>query len=45
MRLNNIAEIERWILGWGTHATVVRPEALRERLRDSALGVAGKYAG
>jgi hypothetical protein len=32
MRLNNLEEVERWLLSFGTHATVVRPKALRERL-------------
>ena len=36
--LNNLAEVERWILSWGTHATVVRPE----RLRDNLLKIAGE---
>ena len=37
--LNNLAEVERWILSWGTHATVVRPERLRENL----LKIAGEF--
>ena len=37
--LNNLAEVERWILSWGTHATVVRPERLRENL----LAIAGEF--
>jgi hypothetical protein len=28
-RLNSIEEAERWALSWGSHATVVRPRALR----------------
>lgn len=32
MRLNNLEEVERWLLSFGTHATVARPRALRERL-------------
>jgi predicted DNA-binding transcriptional regulator YafY len=32
LRLNAIEEAERWVLSWGSHATVVRPQALRERL-------------
>lgn len=39
LRLNNLAEVERWILSWGTHATVVRPERLRENL----LAIAGEF--
>jgi len=43
LRLNSIEEIERWILSLGTHATVVRPTALIERLKVSALGIVAKY--
>jgi predicted DNA-binding transcriptional regulator YafY len=32
LRLNNIEEVEKWVAGFGIHATVVRPEVLRERL-------------
>ena len=32
MRLSDLAEVEKWILSMGTHATVVRPQALRERM-------------
>jgi proteasome accessory factor B len=27
MRLNSLEEIERWVLSWGVHATVVAPPA------------------
>jgi predicted DNA-binding transcriptional regulator YafY len=32
MTLNNLEEVERWVLGFGGHATVVKPEELRERI-------------
>jgi predicted DNA-binding transcriptional regulator YafY len=32
MRLNSLEEVEKWVLSMGAHATVVRPEDLRERL-------------
>jgi predicted DNA-binding transcriptional regulator YafY len=32
LRLNSLEEAERWVLSWGSHATVVRPRELRERL-------------
>jgi predicted DNA-binding transcriptional regulator YafY len=44
MRLNSLEEIERWVLSWGTHAKVVEPAALRERVRKTAAAVAGRYA-
>jgi predicted DNA-binding transcriptional regulator YafY len=43
MRLNNIEEVEKWVMGFGAHATVVRPNALRERLRKTAVEVAERY--
>ena len=43
MRLNNLEEMERWILGWGTHATVVRPQALVERIRKIADELRKRY--
>jgi proteasome accessory factor B len=36
LRLKNLEEVERWVLSWGTHATVVRPLALAERVRKAA---------
>lgn len=44
MRLNSLEEIERWILSWGTHAKVISPPALQERVRKTAAAVAGGYA-
>jgi predicted DNA-binding transcriptional regulator YafY len=43
LRLNNIEEVEKWVMGFGAHATVVRPNALRERLRKTAVEVAKRY--
>ena len=43
LRLNNIEEVEKWVMGFGEHATVVRPNALRERLRKTAVEVAERY--
>jgi len=43
LRLNNLAEVERWILSWGTHATVERPERLRETLRKTAESLLAAY--
>ena len=45
LRLNNIEEIERWILSWGTHATVVRPRELARRIRKAAVVLAKRYSG
>lgn len=32
LRLNNIEEVERWVLSFGNHATVIRPRALIQRI-------------
>ena len=43
LRLNSIEEAERWVLSWGKHATVIRPEALAERLRETAKELQSRY--
>jgi len=43
MKLNNLEEIERWVLGFGEHATVVKPQELNERVRIAAEKVTAKY--
>ncbi len=43
MRLDSIEEADRWVLSWGTHATVVRPKALVERIRGAAMTLADRY--
>jgi predicted DNA-binding transcriptional regulator YafY len=43
MRLNNIEEMERWVLSWGVHARAVRPRTLAERIRKIAVELAGYY--
>lgn len=45
MRLSSLEEIERWVLGWGSHAKVIGPAALRERVRTMAAKVAAIYGG
>ena len=43
MRLNNIEEMERWVLSWGVHARAVRPRALAERIRKIAAQLVWLY--
>jgi proteasome accessory factor B len=43
VRLAGLPEIERWVLSWGAHATVVRPETLRSSLRKTTAELAGRY--
>ena len=45
MRLNSIEEAERWVLSWGTHATLVRPQALADRLSRTAVELHERYSG
>ena len=44
LRLNAIEEAERWVLSWGGHATLVRPQALRDRLVEVGQGFVKRYA-
>jgi proteasome accessory factor B len=43
LRLNSIEEAERWVLSWGAHATVVRPQALANRLHGIAKTLQSRY--
>jgi len=43
LRLSSLDEIERWVLSWGIHATVLAPAALRERLKTTARHVSERY--
>ena len=43
LRLSGLEEIERWILSWGTHATVVKPETLAKRVATTAMDLVGRY--
>lgn len=44
MRLSSLEEIERWVLGWGSHAKVIGPAALRGGVTMAAK-VAAIYGG
>jgi len=43
MRLNSLEEVEGWILGFGSHAEVVQPQELRNRVGKTAEKIAGRY--
>jgi predicted DNA-binding transcriptional regulator YafY len=43
MHLNSIEEMEGWVLSWGTHATVIRPKALIEKVLKSSQKVVARY--
>ena len=44
MRLNSVEEMEHWVLGWGAHATVIRPQTLVERIRATAQELNQRYS-
>lgn len=43
LRLSGLEEVERWVLSWGTHATVIQPKMLVERVGTIARALAGRY--
>ncbi len=45
LRLDSLEEAERWVLSLGTHATVIRPEKLRERLMKASEELWQRYGG
>ena len=45
LRLNSLEEVERWVLGFGKHATVVGPEELKQRLFATTEELWQRYGG
>ena len=45
MRLNSLEEVERGVLGFGMHATVVAPGELRQRLFQTSEELWQRYGG
>jgi len=43
LRLGALAEIERWVLGWGSSAEVIKPAVLRDKIRATAALLAATY--
>jgi predicted DNA-binding transcriptional regulator YafY len=43
LRLSCLEEIEQWVLSWGAHATVLRPQMLVERIAETARQLASRY--
>ena len=41
--LTGLEEVERWVLSWGTHATVISPPALATRVRSIAATLVHRY--
>ncbi len=44
MQVGLAPDLESWILGWGGHAEVLEPAALREKIAAAASEMAGRYA-
>jgi predicted DNA-binding transcriptional regulator YafY len=42
-QLGNTVEFKKWIKGFGAEAEVVRPDWLRQELRDELLAAARRY--
>lgn len=42
LKVSALYEIERWILSWGRHATVLEPQELKERIQEHARGILEK---
>jgi hypothetical protein len=39
LRLSGLEEVERWVLGWGGHATVIQPSPARGTAGSDCSGV------
>lgn len=42
LRLSSLIEVQRWILGWGGHATVLQPPELAAAVREAAEKIVRK---
>ena len=43
MRVNSLKEVERWVLSWGTHAMVLKPAALCNRVHEVVAELSARY--
>jgi predicted DNA-binding transcriptional regulator YafY len=43
MHLDNLEEVERWVLSWGVHAQVLEPKELMSRLQATAAELQRRY--
>jgi len=41
--LGNLEEVERWILSWGSHAKVLAPAELKERIAKTVAELTIAY--
>ncbi|HEY9074540.1 MAG TPA: WYL domain-containing protein [Desulfobaccales bacterium] len=45
LRLSCLEEIEQYVLSWGTHATILGPQELRDRVGKAVHELARRYGG
>ena len=43
LTLGNLEEVERWILSWGSHAQVLAPSELKERIAEIVAALSETY--
>jgi len=43
MTVSGLGEVKRWIMGFGSHAEVIRPESLRQEIAEEAKKLASIY--
>ena len=43
MQLNNLIDVQRWLLAWGSHAEALAPEELRDAVAREVAALAGRY--
>ncbi len=44
MTLTNLVEVERWLLGWGDHVTVLEPKSLRDRMAQISRAMLERHS-
>lgn len=44
MKLSSLAEVERWVLGWGGNAKIIEPPELAAKIRQAAEAILGHNA-
>ncbi len=44
LRVRVLEDLLGWLLSWGDQVQVLEPAGLQQRLRESALAIAARYA-
>jgi predicted DNA-binding transcriptional regulator YafY len=44
LRLDSLEEVERWVLSWGSHAKVLSPPLLKQRVKTALESMQASYA-